>query len=219
MRDALQSLLREASDAKRSAEFWRAAAGILSQWAGGARLAISYKGINEAGTISAGADDRTGRTLTAAWRDPEGRQVEATLAGAPAALPASELEAAIEFASRLAVMVGRRAALERERRLGSFVVELARWLLAAPETQLLLRYTLQSLMELVEAQGAFVALKQPDGDSLRISPALGGAVPAEGLVLGLEHSATGRVVRTGEALMTADLRAEPDASPVATALA
>ena len=72
-------------------------------------------------------------------------------------------------------MVGRRAALERERRLGSFVVELARWLLAAPETQLLLRYTLQSLMELVEAQGAFVALKQPDGQNLRISPALGAA--------------------------------------------
>src|SRR5262245_50491765 len=136
MRDALQSLLREASDAKRSAEFWRAAAGILSQWAGGARLAISYKGINEAGTISAGADDRTGRTLTAAWRDPEGRQVEATLAGAPAALPASELEAAIEFASRLAVMVGRRAALERERRLGRFVVEVARWGRAAPVEQL-----------------------------------------------------------------------------------
>src|SRR5437899_4964712 len=74
-------------------------------------------------------------------------------------------------------MVGRRAALERERRLGSFVVELARWLLAAPETQLLLRYTLQSLMELVEAQGAFVALKQPDGQNLRISPALGEAAP------------------------------------------
>ena len=218
MRDALQSLLREASDAKRSSEFWRAAAAILSQWAGGARLTITYKGVNEAGAVNAGTDDRAGRTLTAVWRDPEGRQVEAALAGAPPALPASELEIAIEFASRLAVLVGRRAALERERRLGSFVVELARWLLAAPETQLLLRYTLQSLMELVEAPGAFVALKQPDGEHLRVSPALGQATPVEGLVLGLESSTAGRVVRTGEALITNDLRSDTDTSPVAHAL-
>src|SRR2546426_3164590 len=219
MRDALQALLRKASDAKRSVDFWRAAAAILSDWAGGARVSIRYRGLNENGAVAAGTDDRSGRSLSAEWRDPEGRHVEANLAGAPASLPISELEAAIEFSSRLAVMVGRRAALERERRLGSFVVELARWLLAAPETQLLLRYTLQSLMELVEAQGAFVALKQPDGEHLRISPALGDASPMDGLVLGLESSATGRVVRTGEALMTADLRTEADASPIATALA
>src|SRR5467141_4944595 len=219
MRDALQALLREASDAKRSADFWNAAAGILSGWAGGARLSIRYQGMNEAGSVAAGTDDRSGRSLNAAWHDPDGRRVEATLAGAPPALPASELEAAIEFSSRLAVMVGRRAALERERRLGSFVVELARWLLAAPETQLLLRYTLQSLMELVEAQGAFVALKQPDGENLRLSPALGEAASVEGLVMGLGTSATGRVVRTGEALITPDLRVEADASPIANKLA
>ena len=219
MRDALQALLRHASDAKRTAEFWSAAAGILSTWAGGARLTIRYQGINESGSVTAGADDRSGRTLSAEWRDPDGRHVEATLAGALPALPASELEAVIEFSSRLAVLVGRRAALDRERRLGTFVVELARWLLAAPETQLLLRYTLQSLMELVEAQGAFVALKQPDGEHLRLSPALGEAAPVEGLMLGLNTSATGRVVRTGEPLMSADLNAEADASPIAKALA
>ena len=115
MREALQALLRQASDAKRSVDFWRGAATILSDWAGGARLAIRYQGINESGTVAAGADDRSGRSITAEWRDPEGRRVEATLAGAPPALPVSELEAAIEFCSRLAVMVGRRAALERER--------------------------------------------------------------------------------------------------------
>ena len=214
MRDALQALLREASEAKRSADFWRAAASILSDWAGGARLSIRYRGMNESGAVTAGADERSGRTLTAEWRDPDGRHVEATLSGAPASLPVSELETAIEFATRLAVMVGRRAALERERRLGSFVVELARWLLAAPETHLVLRYALQSLMELVDAQGAFVALKQPDGENLRVSPALGDASRAEGLVLGIDWSTSGRVVRTGEAVMTADLQAEADASPL-----
>src|SRR3954470_16462992 len=215
MRDALQALLREATDAKRSADFWQAAANILSAWAGGARLSINYKGLNDTGSVSAGNDDRTGRSLTAHWHDPDGRKVETTLAGAPAALPVSELETAIEFASRLAVLVGRRAALERERRLGTFVVELSRWLLAAPESQLLLRYTLQSLMALVGAQGAFVALRQPDGEKLRLSPALGEAAPIEGLVLGIETSATGRVVRTGEAIITTDLRNEEDASPIA----
>src|SRR5438876_12446000 len=90
MRDVLQALRREASDAKRSADFWHAAAGILSGWAGGARLSIRYQGINEAGSAGAGADDRSGRSLTAEWRDPDGRHVIATLAGAPPALPASE---------------------------------------------------------------------------------------------------------------------------------
>jgi signal transduction histidine kinase len=219
MRDALQSLLRKASTAKRTADFWQAAAQILSDWASGALLTVAYQGVNESGAVSAGAAGASGLTLTADWRDPEGRHVEATLAGAPRDLAAADLEAALEFASDLAVMVGRRAALERERRLGTFVVELARWLLAAPETELLLRYTLQSLMQLVEAQGAFVALKQSDGETLRISPALGQAAPTEGLQLALDGSTTGRVIRTGEPLMTADLRLEDDASPLAVRLA
>jgi len=174
--------------------------------------------VNESGAVSAGAAGASGVTLTAEWRDPERRHVEATLAGAPRDLLAADLESALEFASELAVMVGRRAALERERRLGAFVVELARWLLAAPETELLLRYTLQSLMQLIEAQGAFVALKQSDGETLGVSPALGEAASIEGLTLGLHTSTTGRVVRTGEALMTADIRLEADSSPPAVRL-
>ncbi len=219
MRDALQSLLRKASAARRTADFWQAAAQVLSDWAGGALLTVCYQGVNESGAVSAGAAGASGVTLTADWRDPEGRHVEASLAGAPRDLLADDLESALEFASDLAVMVGRRAALERERRLGSFVVELARWLLAAPETELLLRYTLQSLMQLVDAQGAFVALKQSDGETLRISPALGQAAPTEGLELGLHNSTTGRVVRSGEALMSPDLRLEADSSPLAVRLA
>jgi len=218
MRDALQSLVRKASVAKRTAEFWQAAAQVLSEWADGALLTVCYQGVNESGAVSAGAAGASGITLTADWRDPDGRHVEASLAGAPRDLPAADLDSALEFASDLAVMVGRRAALERERRLGTFVVELARWLLAAPETELLLRYTLQSLMQLIEAQGAFVALKQGDGETLRVSPALGEAAPIEGRDLGLHTSTTGRVVRTGEALMTADLRLEADASPLAVSL-
>jgi len=218
MRDAIRSLLGRASEAKRTAEFWQIAAQVLSDWAGGAHLVIRYKGVNESGVVAAGAAGQAGVTLTADWSDPEGRHVDAVLDGAAPAVPVADLKAAIEVASILAVMVGRRAALDRERRLGSFVVELARWLLAAPETELLLRYTLQSLMQLVEAQGAFVALKQADGEALRVAPALGEATAIAGLELGLDTSATGRVVRTGEPLMSEDLRAERDASPMARAL-
>jgi signal transduction histidine kinase len=222
MLDALRSLLAEASQAKRSAAFWQAAGQILSEWAGGARTVIRYRGLNETGTVTAGAagpGGAAGPSLAADWNDAEGRRVEASLEGAPPGVALADLKAALDTAATLAIMVGRRAALERERRLGSFLIELARWLLAAPETQLLLRYTLQSLVELVDAQGAFIALKRADGLTLRVSPTVGDVTAIEGLELGLETSATGRVVRTGEALLSNDLRAERDASPIAKALA
>jgi two-component system NtrC family sensor kinase len=47
---------------------------------------------------------------------------------------------------------------------------------------------------------------------------LGAAASIEGHELGLHTSTTGRVVRTGEALMTADIRLEADASPSAVSL-
>jgi PAS domain S-box-containing protein len=219
MLDALRSLLAEASQAKRSAAFWQAAAQILSEWAGGARTVIRYRGLNETGTVTAGAAGTGDKRLATDWNDVEGRRVEASLEGAPPDVALVDLKAALDTAATLAIMVGRRAALERERRLGSFLIELARWLLAAPETHLLLRYTLQSLVELVDAQGAFIALKQADGHTLRISPTVGDVTAIEGLELGLETSATGRVVRTGEALLSDDLRAERGASPIAKGLA
>src|SRR3989449_4717167 len=40
--------------------------------------------------------------------------------------------------------------------------------LAAPDRELLLQYTLQSVTSLVEAQGAYVALRRPDGTALRV---------------------------------------------------
>ena len=78
MRDALQSLLRKASAAKRTADFWQAAAHVLSDWAGGALLTVCYQGVNESGAVAAGAAGASGVTLTADWDDPEGRHVEAS---------------------------------------------------------------------------------------------------------------------------------------------
>jgi signal transduction histidine kinase len=112
-------------------------------------------------------------------------------------------------------MVGRRAGLERERRLGTFLVELSRWLMAAPETELLLRYTLQSIMVLLGANGAYVVLRQIGAEAMRVVTALGRAAPLRGVDLPIDASTTGRVVRTGEAIVTSDMTAEPDASSIA----
>ncbi len=218
MLDVLRSLLAEAHQARRTAAFWRAAARALSAWAGGGRIVIRYRGLNESGEAAAGAEGE-GAALAADWSDAEGRHVALSLTNAPPHVSPADLRSALDTASNLAVMVGRRAALERERRLASFLIELARWMLAAPDAELLLRYTLQSLMQLVEANGAFVALKQGDGETLRISPAIGDAAGTEGIELPLDASLTGRVVRSGEALAVPDIRAEPDVSPIVRAVA
>ncbi|MBI1967517.1 MAG: GAF domain-containing protein [Gemmatimonadetes bacterium] len=206
----LRRLLTEASSAKQPRTFWQAVCTVVSDWADGARAELRYTGVRESGAVTAGPPERTGHPLTVEWSDSEGRCVELTLVGAPPGLSLPDLQTTLELAAQLAIMVGRRSALEHERRLGAFLVELSRWLLAAPELDLLLRYTLQSLMSLAEAQGAYVALKEPDGERLRVMTAVGGCGEFAGALLPLDASTTGRVVRTGEALISDDMMAEPD---------
>jgi len=108
------------------------------------------------------------------------------------------------------LMVGQRTALEHDQRLGNFVIELSRWLLAAPERDLMLRYTLQSVMRLYDAEGAYAALLEPGDDHLRIVVALGRSAELDGMRIPLDQSTTGRVVKSGEALITDNVREEPD---------
>ena len=214
MIDPIRRLLSEASNARETKAFWQTVAAVLSDWIGEAQVRASYDGKREDATVAAGPDTARGDALRVQSREVEGRQVEVTIVGAPAAFPLDDLRAVLEVASHLAVMVARRVTLERERRLGTFLVELSRWLLAAPDRELLLRYTLQSLVTLVDAQGAYVALRNPDGKTLRVAATVGHSVEMEGLGLPLA-STTGRVVTTGEALLTENLLGEPDTySPV-----
>src|SRR5205823_2767461 len=81
----------------------------------------------------AGIAGKPGDPFIADYHDAEGRHVSARFEGLPAGFPADALRSGLEIATHLAVMVARRASLERERRLGTFLVELSRWLLAAPE--------------------------------------------------------------------------------------
>ena len=223
MLDPIRKLLIEADKAKQVRGFWDAAAAILSEWTGGARVELSFKGLRETGSAQAGTAGKPGDPFIADYHDAEGRHVSARFEGLPAGFPADALRSGLEIATHLAVMVARRAGLERERRLGTFLVELSRWLLAAPERELLLRYTLQSVTSLVDAQGAYVALRHAGADALRVAATVGQCAEFDGLEIPIGASVTGRVVRTGDALLTDNILDEAEAqralSPSGTARA
>lgn len=210
MLDAIRKLLTEAGKAKQAPAFWQAAAGILNEWTG-ARVELGYKGLRESGSAQAGTAAADGEPFLTDYHDAEGRHVSARFTGLPAGFPTDTLRHTIEIATHLAVMVARRAGLERERRLGTFLVELSRWLLAAPERELLLRYTLQSVTSLVDAQGAYVALRGTGPAGLRVMATVGQCAEFDGRDIALDASVTGRVVSTGEALLTDNILAEEDA--------
>src|SRR5438128_1692278 len=223
MLDPIRRLLTEAGKAKQTRAFWQTVTEILSEYAGGARVELTYKGLSESGTLDAGAAGTDGETFLTDYHDAEGRHVSARFEGLPAGFPGEVLRSTIEIATHLAVMVARRSGLERERRLGTFLVELSRWLLAAPERELLLRYTLQSVTSLVEAQGAYVALRGSDPDSLRVAATVGQCAEFDGARIMINASVNGRVVRTGEPFLTDDILSEEGAqqslSPSGTARA
>jgi PAS domain S-box-containing protein len=211
--DLIASLLTPAERAESVAAFWRAAAEVLSIHFDNAPIRITYRGLNDDGEASAGPPSTAAAPAAVGFTDPDGRRVEAFIGKALDQVGVAAAHEGLVAANRLAIMVGKRISLERERRLGTFIVELSRWLFAAPETELLLRYTMQSVAKLIGAQGAYVALRDKGvGDLLTVATAIGMAVEFEGHVLSLNGSTTGRVVRTGEAVMTADATAEPDSS-------
>jgi PAS domain S-box-containing protein len=208
MLDPIRKLLTEAGRAKQTRAFWQAATDILSEWAGDARVELTYKGLTESGSVAAGVPGKDGEPYLTDYHDAEGRHVSARFQGLPSGFPGDALRSAIEIATHLAVMVARRSGLERERRLGTFLVELSRWLLAAPERELLLRYTLQSVTSLVEAQGAYVALRGGDPGTLRVAATVGQCAELDGVQITIDASLNGRVVRTGEAFLTDNIMSE-----------
>lgn len=206
--DLPHTLVVVAREAKSVAEFWDRAAVALRDSAGAAHVVLRYDGHRQRGTVKTEGSPSAGPRVLV-WSD-AGRRVEAELHGLPAAAAGEPLAAALDLASQLATMVGQRSALEHDQRLGNFVIELSRWLLAAPERDLMLRYTLQSVMRLYDAEGAYAALLEPPHDQLRIVVALGRSAELDGMRIPLDQSTTGRVVKSGEALITDNIREEPD---------
>src|SRR5437879_13198501 len=210
MLEPIRRLLSEASSSKGTKAFWQAAARMRSEWAGGALVQLDYRGLNESGAATAGTTS-SGSPVAVDWQDADGRRVHGAFAAIPPGAGTADVRATIEVATHLAVMVGRRASLERERRLGTCLVELSRWLLAAPDRELLLRYTLQSVTSLVDAQGAYVALRGVSPDTLRVASTVGQCVELDGAEIAIDASATGRVIRTGEPFLTDNILNEADA--------
>src|SRR5437867_5702439 len=214
MMETARRLLTEAGSAKQVRAYWETVARLLSEQARGVGLELVYQGVNEASTLVAGPVGQPGDAVVVRWEDGQ-RRVQATFASVSPGVTVEDLQSCLDVASHLAITVGRRAELERERRLGSFLIELSRWLLATPDRDLLLRYTMQSLMSLVGAEGAYVALRESHEEDLRVVIALGMAEDKKGMTLPLAASTTGSVVRSGQPLVTANIFAEPDVYPPA----
>ena len=206
--DLPRELVVAARESKSVPDFWDRAAAALREWSGADHVVLRYEGQRQRGSVKTDGQPVTGPRV-AVWSDAE-RRVEAELHGLPADAAQEGLEPALELTGNLALMVGQRAVLEHDQRLGNFVIELSRWLLAAPERDLMLRYTLQSVMRLYDAEGAYAALLEPGDDHLRIMVALGRSAELDGMRIPLDQSTTGRVVKSGEALITDNVREEPD---------
>jgi signal transduction histidine kinase len=215
MSDLALRLIRDAGTAADVPVYWDHVAVVLREWLGASGVELKYRGLTDRGVSLAGTAPGADAPSASIWTDEEGRRAELRLVGGKPGLTPLDIGEALETAARVTTMVGRRGSLERERRLGTFLVELSRWLMAAPERDLLLRYTLQSLLVLAGAQGAYVALRHGKDDVVRVVTALGEAAALLGVDLPVPASTTGRVVRTGEALLSQNIALEPDASPLA----
>jgi len=210
MRDLTARLLRDAREAATVQVFWERAAASLREWSSATRVVLRYEAERERGAVMTdGASAADPPPVTVARSD-GGRRAAVEFHGPRPELGTADFETAVDLVGELTLMVGRRAALERDQRLGSFVIELSRWLLAAPERDLMLRYTLQSVMKLFDAEGAYAALREPAASGVRVVTALGRSAEFDGMLLPLEQSTTGRVIRSGEALITDNIREEPD---------
>lgn len=208
MQDLTRRLVGDAREAKTVQAFWDRAAETLRSWSGASHLVLRYEGLKQRGVVTTdGVPTESPRLLD--WSDESGRRVETELHGPRSSQSDDALKTALDLAAQLATMVGQRTALEHDQRLGNFVIELSRWLLAAPERDLMLRYTLQSVMKLYDAEGAYAALRESP-DTLKIVVALGRSAELDGMLIPLDHSTTGRVVKSGEALITSNIREEPD---------
>src|SRR5438445_11113 len=74
MLDPIRKLLTEAGKAKQVRGFWDAAAVILSEWTGGARVELSYKGLRETGSAQAGTAGKPGDPFISDYHDAEAQR-------------------------------------------------------------------------------------------------------------------------------------------------
>lgn len=103
--------------------------------------------------------------------------------------------------------------------LAEAVAELSHWALSADQPDELLRRSLEVAVELIGADYGTAVRRLPDG-RLRVAKELGPQPFAPGTILRLspDRSYILRIVETGEALVSVDLRCDPRVSPPAPLL-
>jgi signal transduction histidine kinase len=194
-------------------EFWTAVAYILSLARRATFVAIDYSDRWGTGSVRLGAESEAGDPPhTETWREGDDRFVRLSLAPQP---PGDEpLERELHMATELSALVGRRAFMEHERRIGIFLVELSRWArTAAVDPRELLHYTVQSVLALAAAHGALVIERAANG-ALGVVAAVGATDMVD--TTALDRSIFSRVALSGDSVLTDRLGDEADL-PVAAA--
>jgi two-component system, NtrC family, sensor kinase len=188
--------------------FWGAVADILLDTHNVKRVAIEYCDRWGAGSVQTGAPQGD-ECLAETYR--EGNERYATVRITPPARDRASLQAQIVTAVELAGLVGHRGVLEHERRLGTFLVELSRWMkTVVADPQQLLQYTIHSVMSLTGAHGAIVVERAADG-SLYVGAAVGETEVFKRDPADLRRSIFARVMTSEAPLLVERLADEPDA--------
>jgi len=202
--DPLHRLALAATAARNPRELWQETAKVLSGVMGNGFVRIDYTDPVASGWVEWGEQrSRECANLTFSRGD---RFVEVKCDLPESDIPLGRVGSIIEAAEAMVELVGRRMTLEHERRLGSFIVELSRWMLAsAADPAMLLRYTLESILKLVEGQGAMVVLSRPSGGGLDIVSTAGCMTTDGSGLLDLIKPAVEQVVERQAPFVTSDL--------------
>src|SRR5437762_12293681 len=102
MLDPIRKLLTEAGKAKQTRAFWQSATEILGEWARGARVQLTYKGLSESGTLEAGPSGKHGETFLTDSHDAEDRHVSSRSQALPTGFCGAVPRSAVDSASHLA---------------------------------------------------------------------------------------------------------------------
>jgi PAS domain S-box-containing protein len=187
--------------------FWGHVAEILLDTHDARRVTMEYCDRWGAGSVAVGAP-KDNHTLTETYR--EGNERYATVHITPPARDRASLQTQLVTAVELAALVGRRGVLEHERRLGTFLVELSRWMkTVVADPQQLLQYTIHSVMSLTGAHGAIVVERKADS-TLYVEAVVGetGVFPRD--AEWLRQSIFARVLASDAPLLVERLADEPD---------
>lgn len=188
-------------------QFWTTAVDIIVREHGADRIVIEYSDGYAAGTAMTGDTHEGTESYQIEWTGSNDRFARITVWPPPD--QSAVLERNLAMAAELASLVGHRATLEHERRLGIFLVELSRWMrAAATDPRTLLEYAVHSVMSLVDASGALVVERNGDG-ALGLGISVGQTDIFEETTGSLGDSIFGRVMLSEEPLLVKRLGDEP----------